>query len=173
MGYAHLPDPDKKYNHDPKTLTTLRRTKGAPLREIIEGIERLHADLGAYYAAAADQALSPRARMFLEFMAAHELAMTESLQDTLRDTPDNTLSGWFKYTPEIPNDELLARFDIRPDMTVDEVAENMMMVHNTLSGVYEPLKESAGTEDLRQEVEQLMALEREHASRAWRAASSE
>jgi len=104
-------------------------------RDILEKARGFHRDLAAYFERLERVAQQEKVRMVLEYLRRHEQAMDEELKSFEARAERPVLDSWFKYAPESVQ-ETIARLEIRPDMTVEEVVAIALKLDEQLLELY-------------------------------------
>ena len=151
--------------------TSLRRTHQTRFEDMVRDISAFHVALAGRFEMLAFQASADTNKMLFRFYMQHERGAAADLQQFIEDCPNNLRDRWFKYSPEIPLDQLDDHLDLQPDMEPARVAEVAVRANRALEIILTPSKESAVTEDLNEALSNLRKREREHAKRGASAAT--
>lgn len=152
---------------------SLRRTRQASLREVVERLADIHARLSDRYEALSQQAGHQRVQLVLRSLAGQEAALAVYLRRFLEQAPSAVLERRFKYVPDLDGKELFTSVETRVPDSTEELAELLNEVHRSIDAVYEPLTGSMLPEELSETVDKLRLQEREHVIAQLRATMDE
>ena len=120
------------------------------IRAILDHVRDFHEQVSEYYHRLADAAGQTRVRLLLDYMAQHEQRLADSMAEYEASASSQILGTWLQSTGQTDIRDSLHDFEIHPNMSVDEVTEIGLGVHQSLVDLYRNLAESAEPESVRE-----------------------
>jgi len=107
------------------------------VRDLLDEVRAFHGELSKYYLACSATTSEVRARMFLDFMAEHELALSEAMAEYEVNGSPDLLNTWIKSPPELAWRATEDERTLRPESTVDEVLTVVLRFHERIAVFFE------------------------------------
>jgi len=119
--------------------------------DLLAHIKHFHEQLSQFYESLREATDKPRVEILVEYLRRKKENFEESIREYHDDTgSENVLKRWFKYLPELQEqiDNEIAKFEIKPDITVDEVVEMTMSFNDFLIEIYGHVAERSNNDDV-------------------------
>lgn len=115
-----------------------------------------------YYNQTSLQSDIPRLKMLLDYLSRHEKYFEESLVNFEKDSSEKILNTWFKYTPDSNTLQGCGceEFQIKSNMTVDEVIQIALKVDQCLINFYQQMTENCVIPEIKEIFDNLLEMEK-------------
>jgi hypothetical protein len=142
----------------------------APRRVIdfLHWAEARHGRLADFFRVREKEAALPEAKTVLRYMARHQQALRQIIEDYERGASRAILDTWYKISPDPKAFQDPATLVFRDDMTPAEVIDLALELDRGLIGMYEQLVRRAESPALREMLENLLQAERSEEIRLMR-----
>lgn len=106
------------------------------VKDVIDYCRKLHHDIGEFYDTLGKEVEQQRVKMLLTYLSRHETHLEESLKDYEAGASRNILDTWLQFVPTPEVEASIKRFNINPNMSVDEVIDKTINFDNALIALY-------------------------------------
>lgn len=128
-------------------------------RDVLEHVREFHQKLSVFYDGLKGTTTKERARILLDYMSRHEDYLDDCLAQYEEQVSDNVLDTFFKYESECTGPMASAKFEIKPDMDVDDVIAIAMHFDACLVSFYREMAQRALSEKVREVFQNLLKME--------------
>ena len=129
------------------------------MRDVLERCRRFHHQLSEYYAQAELDAQGEEVRAVLDLLAQHERRLEGCVALYAREANPAVLGAWFKVAPDDVGKHLLRDTHVPPEASVSQVLEIAQRFDQCLVHMYRELIERTQSEEVREALTGLLALE--------------
>lgn len=120
---------------------------------------QFHKDLQDFYQIRSKEVLSPEVETLLKYLARHEASLAHIIEAYEDDAPEQVLEAWFKVAPDLRAVHFPEEYEFSPAATVDEVIDKAVAIDESLIAIYKMLLRQAGSESLRDILQDLLSEE--------------
>ncbi len=124
-------------------------------RDILDEARYFHHQLKAFYDGLHDKVESPHVQLILEYLSRHEERLEDTLENYEESVAKKIADTWFKYTPAIRIDEVIAEIPVKPSMTLDELMTIALQLENCFISLYRHIADQAVSDEVRDVFEKL------------------
>lgn len=129
------------------------------IQDILEHGRAMHQQVADFYRQLDDASAQARVRLLLDYLAAHEQHLADTLAELREVSDPDVLGSWLASIPEPAAFTQALGTPIRSDMEVDEVLEIAMRFDDAMINLYQTLAEHADNEAVRDLLNNLTELE--------------
>jgi rubrerythrin len=128
-------------------------------KEVLDQARRFHRRLSKFYEDLKDNASLEHTRALLDYMSRHENYLDESLKEFKEQVSDNTLDTYMQYGSDASAQVQIDNFEIKDDMTVDDVVAAAMHFDACLIKFYREMASKSTNPKVREIFENLLVME--------------
>ncbi len=125
-------------------------------RDVIERARSFHRELAAIYHRLERDADREKARMLLDYLAAHEERMEQRLSQFEEETAAGILNAWYARPPSDDLTAKLTNIELRPDLPLCGIVCAALRLDEALLRLYRQAADAAPTAEVREVFESLL-----------------
>jgi hypothetical protein len=127
-----------------------------PFIFFLKWVVQYHKALELHYSQESRHKHLPEVNALLTYLAQNEGLLAQLIEAYEYDAPDSLLNAWFKISPNLMHVERPDAIHFDPEMTIGEVIDRVLEVDESLIEVYKMLLRQAGSEELKEALENLL-----------------
>ncbi len=128
-------------------------------KDVLDQARKFHRRLSAFYEDLKENVSVERTRALLDYMSRHETYLDQCLQEFKDQVSDNILDTYMQYGSNASAQCLIDNFEIKPEMTVDDVFAAAMHFDACLIKFYREMASKTTNEKVREIFENLLVME--------------
>jgi rubrerythrin len=128
-------------------------------KDVLMQARKFHHKLSEFYEDLKDSTGRERTRALLDYLSRHEQYLENCLKEFERDVSDNVLDSYFQYGSDASKLSGISEFEIKDEMSVEDVVEAAMHFDACLIRFYREIAQKAHTEKVREVFENLLVME--------------
>jgi hypothetical protein len=128
-------------------------------KEVLDQARKFHQRLGKFYEDLKDNASVEHTRALLDYMSRHETYLDQCLQEFKDQVSVNVLDTFMQYGSDASSQVHIDRFEIKPEMAVDDVVAAAMHFDACLIQFYREMATKSSNAKVREVFENLLVME--------------
>ena len=128
-------------------------------KDVLDQARKFHRRLAGFYEDLKDSASVEHTRALLDYMSRHETYLDECLKEFKEQVSDNVLDTYMQYGSDASSQVQIDDFEIKPEMTVDDVVAAAMHFDACLIKFYREMATKSSNEKVREVFENLLVME--------------
>lgn len=128
-------------------------------KDVLRHARKFHRRLSEFYEDLKDSVARERTRALLDHLSRHEDYLADTLAKFQKTAPENVLDAFINYKPDTANISVIADFEIKEDMKVDDVITAAMHFDACLIKFYADMARKTNSAKVREMFENLLAME--------------
>ena len=117
------------------------------VRDALHHVESFHRQLSAFYQSSAERKVEGKEKMLLDYMAQHEMDLSDDLKKYEDGAPNRILDGWFQYA----DDDNLLKFSDKAELeNVEDIVAISLECGEKLISLLNDFADNADTPDLKE-----------------------
>ena len=128
-------------------------------KDVLDQARKFHRRLSEFYEDLKENVAEERTRALLDYMSRHETYLDQCLQEFKNQVSDNVLDTYMQYGSSASSAMQIDNFEIKPEMTVDDVFAAAMHFDACLIKFYREMSEKTSNSNVREIFENLLVME--------------
>jgi hypothetical protein len=128
-------------------------------KDVLEKARKFHHRLGKFYEELKDHASGEHAKALLDYMSRHEKYLEDCLKEFTQQVSDNVRDTYMQYGSNASDEVEIDRFEIKPDMSVQDVVSAAMHFDACLVRFYHEMASKSSNPKVREVFENLLVME--------------
>ena len=128
-------------------------------KDVLKQARKFHHKLSEFYEDLKDTTDKERTRALLDYLSRHEQYLEDCLEEFQQDVSRNVLDSYFQYGSDASNLSGISAFEIKDEMSVEDVVAAAMHFDACLIKFYREIAQKARTEKVREVFENLLVME--------------
>jgi rubrerythrin len=128
-------------------------------KDVLNQARKFHHKLSEFYDDLKDLTDKERTRALLDYLSRHELYLENCLKEFQQDVNKNVLDSYFQYGSDASKLSGISEFEIKDEMTVEDVVAAAMHFDACLIKFYREIAAKAHSEKVREVFENLLVME--------------
>jgi rubrerythrin len=128
-------------------------------KDVLDHARKFHRTLSQFYEDLKESTSKERTRALLDYLSRHEKYLDESLAQFEEEVSDNILDTYFKYGSEKSKIAEISEFEIKPEMTVEDIVGAAMHFDACLIKFYREMAQRSLSTKVREVFENLLVME--------------
>lgn len=128
-------------------------------KDVLNHARKFHRRLSEFYDDLKDTVEKERTRALLDYLSRHEAYLDETLAKFQEEVSVNVLDTFVNYKAETANVSEITDFEIREDMTIDDVVAAAMHFDSLLIKFYGDMALKTNNQKVREMFENLLVME--------------
>jgi rubrerythrin len=128
-------------------------------KDVLKQARQFHHKLSEFYEDLKDTADKERTRALLDYLSRHEQYLEDCLKEFQQDVSKNVLDSYFQYGSDASKLSGISEFEIKDEMSVEDVVAAAMHFDACLITFYREIAEKARTDKVREVFENLLVME--------------
>jgi len=128
-------------------------------KDVLNQARKFHHKLSEFYEDLKDTTDKERTRALLDYLSRHEQYLEDCLEEFQQDVSRNVLDSYFQYGSDASNLSGISEFEIKDEMSVEDVVAAAMHFDACLIKFYREIAQKARTEKVREVFENLLVME--------------
>jgi len=118
-------------------------------KDIIDRARLFHQHISELYERLEKVDQKEHVKMLLDYMSRHEKHLAECLEEYEEEMSEKILDTWYKYTPNNKSCEHLENYELKSDMTIDDLVSLAIHLDECLVKLYRDVAENAESDEVR------------------------
>lgn len=128
-------------------------------KEVLDQARKFHRRLSGFYEGLKDNTSVEHTRALLDYMSRHETYLDECLVEFKEQVSDNVLDTYMQYGSDASSQNPIDDFEIKPEMSVDDVVAAAMHFDACLIKFYREMATKSSNANVREVFENLLVME--------------
>ncbi|HSR88461.1 MAG TPA: hypothetical protein VLL07_05865, partial [Pontiella sp.] len=128
-------------------------------KDVLNQARKFHHKLSEFYEDLKDSTDKERTRALLDYLSRHEQYLEDCLEEFQQDVSRNVLDSYFQYGSDAANLRGINEFEIKDEMSVEDVVAAAMHFDACLIKFYREIAQKAHSEKVREVFENLLVME--------------
>ena len=128
-------------------------------KDVLKQARKFHHKLSEFYEDLKDTTDKERTRALLDYLSRHEKYLEDCLEEFQQDVSRNVLDSYFQYGSDASNLSGISEFEIKDEMSVEDVVAAAMYFDACLIKFYREIAQKARSDKVREVFENLLVME--------------
>ena len=128
-------------------------------KDVLNQARKFHHKLSEFYEDLKDSTDKERTRALLDYLSRHEKYLEDCLEEFQQDVSRNVLDSYFQYGSDASNLSGISEFEIKDEMSVEDVVAAAMYFDACLIKFYREIAQKARSDKVREVFENLLVME--------------
>ena len=128
-------------------------------KDVLNQARKFHHKLSEFYEDLKDTTDKERTRALLDYLSRHEQYLEDCLEEFQQDVSRNVLDSYFQYGSDASNLSGISEFEIKDEMSVEDVVAAAMHFDACLIKFYREIAQKARSDKVREVFENLLVME--------------
>lgn len=128
-------------------------------KDVLKHAQKFHQRLSEFYGEIKDSSDKVRMHTLLDYLIRHEKYLAETLDKFQNAVSVNVLDSYINYKPDTANISVISGFEIKDDMTVDDVIAAAMHFDACMVKFYGDMARKTNSAKVREMFENLLFME--------------
>ena len=128
-------------------------------KDVLKQARKFHHKLSEFYEDLKDSTDKERTRALLDYLSRHEKYLEDCLEEFQQDVSRNVLDSYFQYGSDASNLSGISEFEIKDEMSVEDVVAAAMYFDACLIKFYREIAQKARSDKVREVFENLLVME--------------
>jgi rubrerythrin len=128
-------------------------------KDVLKHARKFHHKLSEFYEDLKETTDKERTRALLDYLSRHEQYLEDCLEEFQKDVSRNVLDSYFQYGSDASKLSGISDFEIKEEMSVEDVVEAAMHFDACLIKFYREIAQKARSDKVREVFENLLVME--------------
>ena len=128
-------------------------------KDVLKQARKFHHKLSEFYEDLKDTTEKERTRALLDYLSRHEQYLEDCLEEFQQEVSRNVLDSYFQYGSDASNLSGISEFEIKDEMSVEDVVAAAMHFDACLIKFYREIAQKARSDKVREVFENLLVME--------------